>query len=149
MALNFDKYAQEGNAFVNNLADKLGHPRETGRTGILLRAVLHTLRDRITVEESLNMISQFPAFIKAIYAENWKAREKPLQIRTVGEFCEQVKEHQSMYGEQEFDWNKSTEELVGIVLESLSDYVTEGEAGNVIAQLPEEMKEYFREKLIA
>jgi hypothetical protein len=40
MAINFDKYAQEGNLFSKELAGQVGHPVEIARTGIVLRAVL-------------------------------------------------------------------------------------------------------------
>ena len=38
--INFEKFAADGNAFVNEIAQKLGHPEEKGQTGILLRSVL-------------------------------------------------------------------------------------------------------------
>ncbi len=145
MALNFDKYAQEGNLFVKNLAQKLGHPDEIGRTGIVLRAVLHTLRERITIGESLNMISQLPMFLKAIYVDNWKYREKPVGIRSREDFTAEVEKYQSQYGEQEFNWEKSTEDILKIVFSELATYISEGEFEDIIAQMPEQLKELFRE----
>ncbi len=56
MSLNFQKYAQEGQSFINDLAKELGHPEEVARTGIVLRAVLHTLRERITISESFHLL---------------------------------------------------------------------------------------------
>lgn len=149
MAINFDKYAQEGNAYINSLSERLGHPEEKGRTGILVRAVLHALRDRITVGESLNLMAQLPAFLKVVYVDNWKYKEKPESLKNREDFLSKVEENQRMYGEQEFSWNKSTEELAGTVLESLHDYLTEGEIEDVMAQLPEDLKAYFIEKLLA
>lgn len=149
MAINFDKYAQEGNAYINSLAERLGHPEEKGRTGILVRAVLHSLRDRITMGESLNLMAQLPAFLKVVYVDNWKYKEKPESLKNREDFLSKVEENQRMYGEQEFSWNKSTEELAGIVLESLHDYLTEGEIEDIMAQLPEDLKAYFKEKLLA
>ncbi len=147
MALNFDKYAQEGNFFVKNLAKSLDHPEEIGRTGIVLRAVLHTLRERITISESLNMIAQLPMFLKAVYVDNWKYREKPLTLRKIEEFTAEVEKHQEQYGEYEFSWNKSTEEIVKIVLKELGKYISEGEFEDIIAQMPENLKELFRESV--
>ncbi|MFO7933882.1 MAG: DUF2267 domain-containing protein [Bacteroidales bacterium] len=146
MALNFAKYEQEGNAFVSRLAEALGHPEEIGRTGIVLRAVLHTLRDRITISESLNLLSQLPMFLKAIYVDNWKYREKPLRFNTIEDFDDQVKKYQEQYGEQEFIWEKSTEEIVKIVLSELGTYVSQGELENIKAQVPEELEELFNLK---
>ncbi len=149
MALNFDKYAQEGNEFINKLAEKLGHPEEKARTGIILRAVLHTLRDRITISESLNLLSQLPMFMKAIYVDNWKYSERPKTFNKLEDFKTEVKEHQVQYGEQAFEWQKSTEEIVSIVLSQLGIYISKGEAQDIMAQLPEELEEFFRESIPA
>lgn len=144
MAINFDKYAEEGKLFVNNLAEELGHPEEISRTGIVLRAVMHSLRERITISESLHFLSQLPMFLKAIYVDQWKYREKPLDLNTVEDFKEEVKQHQMQYGEQEFSWSKSTEEIIRIVFAELNTYVTEGEFEDIIAQMPKDLKGLFR-----
>ncbi len=147
MALNFDKYAQEGNFFLKSLAKSLGHPDETGRTGIVLRAVLHTLRDRITISESFNLISQLPMFLKAIYVDNWKYMEKPLSIKKVEDFTREVEKHQDQYGEYEFNWEKSTEDIVKTVINELGIYISKGEFEDIMAQLPKELEEMFRESI--
>lgn len=144
MSLNFQKYAQEGQSFVNDLAAELGHPEEVARTGIVLRAVLHTLRERITISESFHLLSQLPMFLKAIYVDQWKFSEKPLDIKTKEEFIAEVERHQHQYGEMEFSWNKSTEEIIRIVLSSLGKHISEGEYEDIIAQMPENIKEIFR-----
>ncbi len=146
MAINFNKYAEEGNLFVKNLAKTFGHPEEIGRTGIILRAVLHTLRERITVSESISMIAQLPMFLKAIYVDTWKYREKPVRLNKEA-FLKEVERHQDQYGEYEFSWDKSTEEIVKIVLKELGAYITKGELEDILAQLPEDVKELFTESM--
>ena len=145
MGLNFQKYAQEGQSFINDLARDLGHPEELGRTGIVLRAVLHTLRDRITISESFNLLSQLPLFLKGLYVDNWKFSEKPLDIRTREEFIDEVERYQQEFGERQFSWNKSTEEIIQTVLTSLGKYISEGEYADIVAQMPGNLKEMFRQ----
>ncbi len=147
MALNFEKYAQEGNTFVHNLAKDLDHPDEIGRTGMILRAVLHSLRERITISESLHLLSQLPMFLKAIYVDNWKYREKPLRLNTKQDFISEVEEHQKQFGEQEFNWKKSTEEIIRIVFKSLDTYVSQGEFQDITDQLPKDLKDLLYEQV--
>ena len=149
MAINFEKYAQEGNLFLKKLAGELGHPDEHGRTGIVLRAVMHTLRDRLTVSESLHLLSQLPMFLKAVYVDNWKYREKPVGYKSIEEFTNAVEEHQEQYGEQEFSWNKSTEEIVMIVFKKLGIYISEGEFEDVAAQMPNNLADLFKTSIHA
>ena len=145
MSINFNKYAEEGNAFINHLAKNLGHPEETGRTGIILRAVLHALRERITIPESFNLLSQLPMFIKVIYVENWKYSEHPVKFNK-DEFLDEVKRHQDQLGENEFPWEESTEEIVKTVINELRSFVSKGEIDDILAQLPEDFRELFEEK---
>ncbi|RDV14018.1 DUF2267 domain-containing protein [Pontibacter diazotrophicus] len=144
MAINFDKFAQEGKEYINILAADLGHPEEKGKTAILLRAVLHTLRERITISESLNLLEQLPMFLKGIYVEHWKYKEKPLKIKSVEEFAAAVEQEQAKIGERQFDWNQSTEDLISMVLTSLGTrYFSEGQLEDIAVQLPEELRQLF------
>lgn len=146
MALDFNKYAQEGNQFLNHLANELGHPQEKAQTAIILKAVLHTLRDRLTVGESLNLIAQLPMFLKAVYVDNWKYMEHPKRIKTAEEFKEEVKKEQEKLGESQFDWKMNTKDIVKKVIAVMSEnYLSEGEIQDILAQLPEEMEEVIRD----
>lgn len=139
---NFDKFVQEANTYLNKLASELGHPEEQGRTLKLWRAVMHTVRDRITVAESFDLMSQLPMLLKGIYAEQWKYHEKPpLEYDTMEEMKDHVKKLQDSYGESAFDWSKSTEELISAVLGSLNEYFTDGQMEHLQKQLPKEVKE--------
>lgn len=139
MGLDFDDYAREGKEFINRLASELGHPDRKDQVGILLRAVLHTLRDRISVGENLHIVAQLPMFLKAIYVDQWSYGEDVDRLKTAGEFAKRVEEHQAQFGETRFDWNASTEELIARVLAEVERYLTEGEIEDVRSELPEEI----------
>jgi uncharacterized protein (DUF2267 family) len=141
MSFHFDKYSQEANTFVNELNHKLGHPGESEASSRLLRSVLHVMRDRITMSENLDVIAQLPMFLKAIYVEQWKYREKPLKFETMEAFCQLVKEEQSRMGERDFQWDEPTNELVLRTFVALRKYFTQGEAQHVLDQMPKEIKE--------
>lgn len=147
MALNFEKYAHEGNSFMKTLAKNLGHPDEIGRCGIILRAVFHTLRERLSIGESLNLVAQLPMFLKGIFVDNWEYSEKPVDIRTKEEFYDEVERYQDQYGEQKFDWQISTAEIVDIVFSTLRKYVSEGEFDDIVTQMPKALKDLFRERV--
>lgn len=141
--LNFDKFCQEANAFIGKLAQRLGYPEEKKRTMIVLRAVLHTIRDRITMAESLDLISQLPMILKAVYVEQWKYSEKPpLQYETLEEMKRKIKHEQMRLGERQFDWQLSTEEIMSTVIDCLGDYLTQGQINDLRDQMPKEVKDY-------
>jgi uncharacterized protein (DUF2267 family) len=86
-------------------------------------------------------------FLKALYVDNWKYTEKPLKLTTRAAFVAEVEKYQKQYGEQEYSWKKSTEEIIKIVLRELGNYISKGEYEDIIAQLPEDLKELLRESI--
>jgi len=75
--------------------------------------------------------------------DNWKYLKRLTPFSTVEDFKEEVKRHQDLYGEYEFNWNNSTEEIVLAVLDELGNYTSDGEARHIIAQLPAGLKDFF------
>ena len=138
----FDKFAQEGNEFLHELARDLGHPEELDKTMILLKATLHTLRDRITIGESFDLLSQLPLVLKGVYTEHWKYKETPEKYKSYDEFITAVKEEQRLHGETEFNWSEKTDELVTTVFSTLHrKYLSGGQLEHVINNLPKEIQE--------
>jgi uncharacterized protein (DUF2267 family) len=143
MGLNVDEWAQEGNRFLKQLADDLGHPGHTDQAATILRAVLHSLRDRISISENLNLLSQLPMFMKAIYVENWTYSDSVDRIKHVDDFVAKVNDEASDFGLTNFAWKKPMPEVVGITLKAVRGYITEGEAEDVKANLPAEISRLF------
>ncbi|MFW5738187.1 MAG: DUF2267 domain-containing protein [Spirochaetota bacterium] len=139
MGLNFNDYAREGNEFMHKLADRLGHPDREDQAGILLRAVLHALRDRISIAENLHVVSQLPMFLKAVYVDQWSYSEDVDRIRSAEDFARRVESIQENLGETRFDWQAPTAELITRVLAAVEEYLTEGEVKDIKSELPEEI----------
>jgi hypothetical protein len=55
----------------------------------------------------------------------------------------QKKAEQAKFGEQEFQWKESTEENIKTTFLSLKKYLTEGQGGHVLGQMPKEVQEVF------
>ena len=81
MSYHFNQYASEGNQFLKELAKALGNAENIAKAGRTLKSVLHLLRNQLTIEESLQLIAQFPMFLKAVYVSEWKPGNKGKQER--------------------------------------------------------------------
>ena len=142
----FDKYAQEGNELLHELATELGHPEELEKTMIILKATLHALRDRITIAESFHLMAQLPLIIKGVFVEHWKYSDKPDDYDTFEEFKDKIKEEQNLHGETEFDWSESTENIAGTVMKVLNKrYLSDGQLDHVLINLPQDIAENLKE----
>lgn len=58
-----------------------------------LRAVLHSLRDRLTVDEATDVASQLPMLVRGFYYEGWRPAQAPnAGEKTREEFYQSIRE---------------------------------------------------------
>lgn len=139
---SFDKFYQEANSYLRQLAEDLGHPDEYQRSLMIWRSVMHTIRDRIHLGESFDIMSSLPMVFKGIYADNWQYHEKPpLAYSTIEEMKKEVKLRQQQQGERDFDWDSSTENIISSTIHSLRHYLSDDHLEHLKGQLPNEVKE--------
>lgn len=130
---------------MNLLARELGHPEEKERVIQIWRAVMHTIRDRIHPGESFQLFAPLPMIFKGIYVEDWKYSEKPKnKFATVEEMRQKVKKLQAQYGEKDFPWKKSTEEIISITIDSLRQFHDEAQLEHLREQLPADLKQLVK-----
>jgi len=103
-----------------------------------LRAVLHALRDRLSVEESAQLASQLPTLIRGIYYEGWKPGGARRLAHDVDAFLEHVATEGRMAGETEASL------AVAAVARVLHRHVSEGEMSDVLAVLPSKLRPLFQ-----
>ena len=107
------------------------------RAYLALRATLHALRDRLTVDEATHLGAQLPMLIRGFYYEGWSPAGKPVKERRKEEFCAHVKEY--FKKEEDID----AEQIVRGVFKVLAKRVTEGEIEDVKHILPPELRELW------
>ena len=140
--LSFEKFAKDAHEYVNYLAQELGHPEEKERVLIIWRAVMHTVRDRIHLGESFQLMAPLPMIFKGIYVENWKYSDKPPKdFDSIEEMKQEVKAVQAQYGEEDFPWKKPTEEIISITIDSLKRYMDEAQLQHLRDQMPKEVQQ--------
>jgi uncharacterized protein (DUF2267 family) len=105
----------------------------------VLRAVLHQLRDRLSVEEAADLGAQLPLIVRGIYYEGWRPSHAPEKIRTKEKFLEQlaVRLHPHPV---------APEAAARDVFALLAHHCDPGEIADVIDQLPLELKELWPER---
>jgi uncharacterized protein (DUF2267 family) len=102
----------------------------------VLRAVLHHLRDRLTLEEAVDLGAQLPTLIRGIYYEGWQPRKRPTRIRSKQEFVYEV-------ADKNFPNAVPSEQAIRDVFALLAHHCDPGEISDVIGQLPGELKELW------
>ena len=141
MSLRFKEYALEAQQFVEELAEALGHPQNTDKTLRVLRAVLHTIRDRIIIQESFQFMAQLPTFLKALYVEDWKYQDKPKKFKTRTGLFEALVESEHLLGADDFVNEELAVFIFRTVVDNLRKYISDGEFEDVVSEFPAELKE--------
>lgn len=82
---------QETHAWLQELAR---HPEfdNEDQAYSALRAALHSLRDRLTIDEASDLAAQLPMLIRGFYYEGWKPALAPDRERTADDFVASVEE---------------------------------------------------------
>lgn len=99
-----------------------------------LRAVLHALRDRLTVDVAAKLAAQLPTLIRGVYYEDWDPSRTPLPIHDVDAFLQRVAHEGSLGGETEASL------AVAAVGRLLRRHLTAGEIDEVLAVLPDSFR---------
>lgn len=149
MALHFEQYAAEGNTFVKDYAKHMGFGKDTDKAGRILSAILHALRDVIPVNESLQLIAQFPMFLKAVYVNGWSTRRKPDDIRRMEDFIERVRHHCGVSAPGDLGEDDDlVERYIELTFLYLRKYVSLGELEDVRDTLPKDLKFMIYSKIM-
>lgn len=104
---------------------------------VLLRAVLHALRDHLTIDGCAHLAAQLPMLVRGFYYEGWHPADKPLRYRDQEEFRRQVAAEAPRIQDTRID------EGIEAVLRVLSEKVTGGEVDKIKNALPKQLRELW------
>lgn len=141
--MNFEKHAAKGNEFLNRLAWHLNDPQNKDRAGRILRCVLRALRNRLTLEESIQLMAQLPMVVKGLYVDGWAPHKLHTKIKTVEELAREVVREDGTSAKGDFAGVDDALNAIEAVMKTMANYVSPGELHNIVAILPEDMKGYF------
>lgn len=141
MAMNFNQYATEGNAFLNDYAREMDLEADPAKAARILTAILHALRELLTPEESVQLIAQLPMFLKAVYVNGWSLKKQKHKVKKLNEFIALVRAKVGSSGDVDFDYSDDVaEQYIDATLIYLRKYVSEGEMEDIRGILPKDLK---------
>lgn len=135
---NFDRTVQISLEWVDEVGEIMGRDRRESYQA--MRSVLHSLRDRLTVEESADLSAQLPMLIRGMYYDGWNPSKQPVKIRDREEFIDYVSEQ---LGEL-LNVIPPTEALEA-VFRVLQRRITPGEIEDIQRMFPEALRELWPE----
>lgn len=132
---SLDRTIHHSNEWLNDLTEAMGEDRETAyRT---LRAFLHLLRDRLTVEEGAHLAAQLPHLWRGVFYEAWVPARTPETYRDRDTFLQRLGDEALLSG--------ATEASIGAeaCAKVLRAHIDEGEFQHVLDVLPSALLPLF------
>jgi uncharacterized protein (DUF2267 family) len=128
----FDTTVQTTNQWLNEISEVIGPDRQ--RAYDVLRAVLHSLRDRLTVDQAVHLGAQLPMLVRGIYYEGWKPARNPQKYRSQEDFLGHVMDE--LRDVRPTDPKDGTRAVFKVV----NHHIDPGEAAEVKQALPKEIR---------
>lgn len=141
MTLNFEKYAKKGNEFMHRLEGNLSH-EDRGHAARILRSTFRVLRNHLTFEESLQLLSQLPMALKAVYVDGWSAASHK-KIKTAEAFLVEIINEEGNNAWRDFSNEDDIIAAVRAVIETLRSYVSDQEIDQALGTLPAKVRRIF------
>lgn len=131
---SLDRAVHQARQWLNDVQSELGWPDED-RVYSATKAVIKTLRDRLTVEEAHHLSAQLPMLMRGFYFEGYNPTNKPLDIESREEFYQKVREY---FGAEPLDAEKATK----AVLKTLDSKIG-GQMEDIRYNMPKDIQKIF------
>jgi uncharacterized protein (DUF2267 family) len=131
---------QTTHIWVKEASDELKWKDER-RAFLALRAVLHALRDRLTIEEAVHLGAQLPTFIRGSYYDGWRPKKHPVRDSTRYGFLGEI---QAAFAKTH-DPHVDSVHVARAIFRLLNKKVSAGEITDVLSTLPEAVRDLWPE----
>lgn len=131
-----DESVQQANAWINEVDYRTGWDHKQ-RAYRLLRAVLHAVRDHLSVDEAAQLAAQMPIMIRGLFYEGWNPSKTPVVERSRDGFVERIQK------EFRTDPLGDADHAIGAVLDVLDNRISEGEMEHVRKTFAKEIRALF------
>jgi uncharacterized protein (DUF2267 family) len=124
----------EANEWVNDICREL-QIKDEALAWRVLRADLQILRDRLTIDEGAHLAAQLPDMLRGVFYEGFDPGHQPEKIRDADLFLTRIAER------AELPDASGARPAAAAATRVLRRHISEGEFDDVLAQLPEEIRE--------
>jgi uncharacterized protein (DUF2267 family) len=128
----FEHTIEITHTWLHDLMERLGW-QDKRRAYVALRAVLHALRDRLSVNDASHLAAQLPMLVRGFYYEGYHPAGKPLVERKKADFLAHVAAECT-------DESRNDGQVTRAVFQVLAKHITPGEVAKIKGALPEDIR---------
>ncbi|MCW3840489.1 DUF2267 domain-containing protein [Micromonospora yasonensis] len=129
----FESSLDKTNVMLKEIESAYGWPKEQrNQSYAALRTVLHLLRDRLPVAQSVEFAQQLPVLLRGVYFDGWQPESVPIKLNR-DDFLYEVRQGFP------YDVEGGTEQVVQVVLDTLRRHMNQGEWEDVKSAMPKDL----------
>ena len=136
----FDKSLQTTNIWLKELMENEAVGPDRQIAWRVLGAVLHTLRDRLTVEQAAHLGAELPIIVRGLFYDQWHPAGKPEKERRAEEFVARVGAELSNLRPV------NAEQATRAVFTVINLHVSAGQVEKIRQSLPEDIRRLWPER---
>ncbi len=127
-------------SWLNEICEDLewGHTQK-GRAYLLLRTVLHTIRDFVGVDEAADLAAQLPVLVRGVFFDGWDPSSTPVAGRSKTAFLARVN---AQFSKEPLD---DPERAIEAIFDLLRRHVSEGEIEHIRHAMRKPLQEMWYE----
>jgi uncharacterized protein (DUF2267 family) len=135
----FDHAIGKADIWIRDMMRELGtdDPRQAYHA---LSASLHTLRDRLRVDEAAQLAAQLPLLVRGLFFEGWHPASTPVHVRTPAELA-------ALFEQKSGDGHGhgiDAEKALAAMFEVLRRHVSRGQMDSLAHVLPRSLADLAR-----
>jgi uncharacterized protein (DUF2267 family) len=119
------------NIWLSDLSSAFG-TRDRRFAQRTLRAWLHTLRDRLTVDATVKFGQQLPELLRGIYYDGWEPNKAPIKY--------DVDQYLQHFGAEAFISLDQVASTAATVTEVVANHMSPGQVAETVAELPRNLR---------
>ncbi|GIJ20540.1 DUF2267 domain-containing protein [Micromonospora lutea] len=121
------------NLILKDIEQAYGWPKkQRNQSYAALRTVLHLLRDRMPIQESVEFSAQLPIVVRGVYFDGWQPQNVPIKLNR-DDFLYEVRQGFP------YDVEGGPQRVVQVVLDTLRRHITQGQWEDVKDTMPNDL----------
>ncbi len=124
---------QKANSWINEIADGMNW-NDHRRALHAFRAVLHSLRDQLSINEMADLSAQLPLVVRGLFFENWRPHVASGHSRSVEGFRDSLAKQLPELS------NAEITQVTQVVMNVIARHVSAGEISDIGSNLPESIR---------
>jgi uncharacterized protein (DUF2267 family) len=113
-----DLTVEQTDRWLDELIEEAGW-QDRNQAFLALKAVLHTLRDRLSVDDAIAFAVELPALLRGVFFEDWQPSRKPRRTFTRRDFLRGVNARLATAGVRE-DPERITQAVFRVLARNLT-----------------------------